>query len=216
MKNGAEKGPLIASEFLEKCGRGERKKKKNNITDVLSCWPTLFWNYNVSTWWIITVIKLELNRGPAVLPQCRINGSFFSLSHFRKYTQRSLGLQWKMPHLFVWKACPHLHNAEHNMAKWSKLEPPASAEPYYWWPYITLYRSQVKHICFHLTKFPCKHLNRDSSPISVIPPCLFKPACVSYIKPLPFFSPCLFHAMRRISERIWLQNTVSRERAMML
>lgn len=27
MKNGAAKSPLIASEFLEKCGRGEKKNK---------------------------------------------------------------------------------------------------------------------------------------------------------------------------------------------
>lgn len=75
---GAEEGSLIASQFLEKCGR----KKPHNIADVLGCWPTLFWNYNVSTWWIITVIKMELS-GESVrfLPQRRTNGSFFSLRH---------------------------------------------------------------------------------------------------------------------------------------
>lgn len=32
-------------------------------------------------------------------------------------------------------------------------------------------------------RFHIKHLNRDCSPISVAPLCLFKPACLSYIKP---------------------------------
>lgn len=67
-----------------------------------------------------------------------------------KCNERSHGLQWKMPRLCVWKARPHLHNTEHNMAKWSKLEPLPSAEPYYWWPYITLYRSQSEAHLFPL------------------------------------------------------------------
>lgn len=32
---------------------------------------------------------------------------------------------------------------------------------------------KAKHICFHSAGFPCKDLNRDSSPISVVPSAFF-------------------------------------------
>lgn len=99
--------------------------------------------------------QTELNRKPVVLSvlQSWINGSFFQPSHFQSTPSAHL-VYSEDAESFVWKECPHLQGTEHNMAKWSKLEPLASVEPYYWWPYITFYRSQVKHICFHLAKFP--------------------------------------------------------------
>lgn len=47
--------------------------------------------------------------------------------------------------------------------------------------------------------FHIKHLNRDCSPISVAPRCLFKPTCVSYIKPQREQRCCFIH------ESIFLQ-----------
>lgn len=77
-----EWGQKRARLLLHSSWKSVGEKKPHNIADVLGCWPTLFWNYNVSTWWIITVIKMELS-GESVrfLPQRRTNGSFFSLRH---------------------------------------------------------------------------------------------------------------------------------------
>lgn len=105
---------------------------------------------------------------------------------------------------------PHLQNAEHSMAKWSKLEPLASAEPYYWRPYITFYRSQAKHICFHLANFSLRdiwirilHLHSFAPP----PPC----ACLNQLVPrtskLLFFF-CIKTLFWCLSEQIWVQNTI--------
>lgn len=77
-----EWGQTRARLLLHSSWKSVGEKNPHNIADVLGCWPTLFWNYNVSTWWIITVIKMELS-GESVrfLPQRRTNGSFFSLRH---------------------------------------------------------------------------------------------------------------------------------------
>lgn len=152
--------------------------------------------------------QIELNRKPVVLSvlQSWINGSFFQPSHFQSIPSPRL-VYSENADSFVWKECPHLHDTEHNMAKWSKLEPLASAEPYYWWPYITFIGHKWSTSVSTWPSFHTKHLNRDSSPISAVPLCLFKPACVSYIKPL-FFSSC---AKKCISDKSWLQNTVWRE-----
>lgn len=119
---GQKRVHLLLQSSWKSVGEG-KKKTKNNITDVLSCWPTLLWNYNVSTWWIITVIKLELNRGPVVLPQCRINGSFFSLSHFRSIRGARLVYSEKC-HIFLFEKHVHIYTTQsttwQSEANWSR------------------------------------------------------------------------------------------------
>lgn len=118
--------------------------------------------------------NIVLDRKPLVsnVLQSWINESFFQLRHFKVYWAFA-GFTERDARSFVGKICPHLYSPEYNTAKWSKLEVLASAEPYYWWPYITFFighkwsTSVSTCPCFHM-----KHLNRDSSPISVAPLCL--------------------------------------------
>lgn len=180
------------------------EEKKNNITDVLSCWPTLFWNYNVSTWWIITVIKLELNRGPVVLPQCRINGSLFSLSHFRSIRSTRLVYSEKC-HIFLFEKHVHIYTTQsttwQSEANWSRRP--------------LLNRITGDHISFFIghkwSTSVSTWLSFHTNIWIEIPHLylLFPSACLNqYVS----HTLNLSHAMRRNSERIWLQNTVSRER----
>lgn len=159
------------------------------ITDVLCCWLARLLNYNASTWWIRTVIKLNLTEKPVLwcALQTWINGSFFQLSHFNVYWAYA----WftvKMPHL-LFEECVHIYKTQsttwQSEANWSR------------WPLLNHITGD--HISLFIghkwstsvstrRSFHTKHLNRDSQPISVAPLCLFKPACVSYIKPLRGFS----------------------------
>lgn len=96
------------------------KKKQHNIADVLGCWPTVFWNYNVSTWWIITVIKMELSGERACGPRRHAEQMDLSFrSVIAKCNERSLGLQWKMPHLFCLKSTSTFtqHRAQHGKVR---------------------------------------------------------------------------------------------------
>lgn len=127
--------------------------------------------------------KIELNRKPVVwsVLQSWINGSFFQPSHFKAYW----AFAWftvKMPHLLFEKYV-HIYTTQsttrQSEANWSR------------WPLLNHITGD--HISLFIghkwstsvstwLSFHTKHLNRDSSPISV-PLCLFKAACVSYIKP---------------------------------
>lgn len=138
-------------------------------------------NYNVSTWLIKTVMTLNLTVVLNV-SQSWINGAFFQPSHLEVYW----AFAWftvKMPHL-LFEKCVHIYTTQsttrQSEANWKR------------WPllnHITGY-----HISFFIGQkwstsvstwlsFHTKHLNRDSSPISVAPLRLFKPACVSHINP---------------------------------
>lgn len=105
-----------------------------------------------------------------------------------KYTGHSLGLQWKC-HIFCLKKCVHIYKTQsttrQSEANWSR------------WPLLNHITGD--HISLFIghkwstsvstwLSFHTKHSNRDSSAISVAPLCLFKPACVSYIKPPRGFS----------------------------
>lgn len=118
--------------------------------------------------------------------QSWINGSFFQPSHF----QVCGALTWftvKMPSLLFEKNV-HIYTAQsttwQSEANWSC------------WPLLNHITGD--HISLFIghkwstsvstrPSFHTKHLNRDSSPISVVPLCLFNTACVSYIKPPRFF-----------------------------
>lgn len=99
-----------------------------------------------------------------------------------KYTEHPLGLQWKC-HILCLKNTSTFtqHRVQHGKVKqigtvglcWTIL-------------LVTIYHFFIGHkwstsvstwLSFHT-----KHLNRNSSPISVAPLLLFKPTCVSYIK----------------------------------
>ena len=102
---------------------------------------------------------------------------------FKVHTEHPLGLQWKC-HIFCLRNMSTFtqHRVQHGEVKqigtvglcWTIL-------------LVTIYHFFIGHkwstsvstwLSFHT-----KYLNRDSSPISVAPLLLFKPTCVSYIKP---------------------------------
>ena len=137
-------------------------------------------NYNCDN------ILLDINQ-----LQSQMNGSLFQPSHFEVY-RAFAQFTVQTPHLLFEKYV-HIYTTQSTTrpseANWNR------------WPLLNLitcdhisffYRSQVRHICFHLA-FHTKHLNRDSSPISVAPLCLFKPTCVSYIKPRRNKKAVLYH-----------------------
>lgn len=125
---------------------------EGNVADVLRCWLTVFGNNHALRWWITTAIKSS----PWFGARCRTEQMDFSFS--RVIPLGAGSVNGKNATSLLWEMRLHLHNAEHSMAKWSKLKPLASAEPYYWWPYITFYRSQAKHICFHLANFSLRDI----------------------------------------------------------
>lgn len=133
---------IFSSEFLEKMWVG-------NMADVLRYWRTVFGNNRALRWWITTAIKLS----PWFGARCRTEQMDFSFSIVIPCTPSIGSVHSENATSLLWEMRLHLHNAEHSMAKWSKLEPVASAEPYYWRPSITFYRSQAKHICFYSANF---------------------------------------------------------------
>lgn len=125
-----------------------------------------------------------------------INVFFFQLSHFKVYRACT---RCKMLHLLFEKYV-HIYTTQSTVrlgeANW-KCSP-------------LLNRITGDHISFFIghkwrtsvstrLSFHIKHLNRDCSPISVAPPCLFKPTCASYIKPQKEQRGCFVH------ERVFLQ-----------
>lgn len=106
-----------------------------------------------------------------------------------KYTEHSLGLQWKC-HIFCLKNTSTFtqHRAQRGTVKqigtvglcWTLL-------------LVTIYhffigQKWVTSVSTWLS-FHTKHLNRDSLPLSVVPSWLFKPTCFLYIKPKKDFVP---------------------------
>lgn len=143
--------------------------------------------------------KIELSRKPVVwsVLQSWINGSVFQPSHF----EACWAFAWftvKMPHLLFEKYV-HIYTTQsttrQSEANWSR------------WPllnhitgdHISLFIGHKRSTSVSTwLSFHTKHLNRDSSPISVVPLCLFKPACVSYIQP-----PRVFFLFRARKCNFW-------------
>lgn len=194
-----------------------RKTWKGILTDVLHCWLTVFCNNRASRWWITRAIKLS----PWFGARCRSQQMDFSFSPVIPRTPGACSVYGRSATSLLWEMRPHLHNTEHSMAKWSKLEPLASAEPYYWRPYITFYRSQAKHICFHLANFSLRdiwigilylHSFAPSPPLRLV-----IPACATYIKtPFSFFLDIKTLLFWCVPEWVWLQNTIGVSRKLSL
>lgn len=91
-KSGLNRWKLMQKKKKSLLCRVLGKMWEGNITDVLRCWLTVFWNNHASRWWITTAIKIE----PVVWRplQDRTNGSSLQ-PHCSAHARRTLGLRRK-------------------------------------------------------------------------------------------------------------------------